>query len=150
MKLENLIVTQEDLRNRSQLPAMINFVTNGGIFDLNSISRDKLIKLTEFPDGQFYIHDGHHRCYAIWHGGRDYLFESEYVVENWTYEQYNRLHRPVWCTPFDPRTEVRLADFISLKDKINALSEEEALDFIQNNKHLYVKPRTLFKIGEVK
>jgi hypothetical protein len=53
MPLSSLIITQHSVRNKDCMEALISHASNGGKF--------KNIYIMTFPDGQHFIHDGHHR-----------------------------------------------------------------------------------------
>jgi len=153
------LVTQDGLRDEAQLQEMIEFVQTGGFFTFNAICRenigrcdDKLILIAQFPDGQFFLWDGHHRVFAIFLGQRDYLDPSEYEILPLTYEQVMTPNFETgFVTPYDPRTEVRLKDFGPFKTYMLQLadhSEEKQLKKIRKKKHLYVKPRDVYTIKD--
>ncbi len=170
MKLKNLIITQESLRNESQICAMIDFIKGGGVFSegvlkqfaiqesLGSVS--PLIKLSLFEDGLEYIHDGHHRVISIYLGGRNELFDREYEISEWKYQDYLDvvfLHPSDewmgWVTPHDVRTHVRLPDFKVYKEAVKALfysqGKEAALEFVTSNQHQYIKRRDFSTVEEL-
>lgn len=153
MDITGLKVTQCGLRNRQQVEGMIEFVKQGGTFDRKSIDvycdrnpgcyRSKLISVAEFPDGQRYIADGHHRILAIKLAGRNCLDQSEYTVTKWNYEDYLDINfEQNWVTPFDPRTHLRIPDFFEFKQEVKsnlAKSEGHATDYIVSNAEKYLK-----------
>jgi len=152
--INDFFITQNGLRNLKALPDMIRYVRNGGIYNLETISKFSeksvpLIAITRFEDGREAIHDGHHRVASIWLSGtRDFLYDDEYIVKEMTYDYYNELGFPVgWVTPFDPRTHVRLCDFKNFKAKAVELYKagkvDEATKFVAENQSLYLMPRTL-------
>jgi len=95
-----------------------------------------------------YLHDGHHRVFSIWSSGRTFLHDSEYVTEEYSYE---RLGKPNpnnhWFTPYDPRIQVRLADFFEFKNNAMKLRGKELEEYITNNKQKYLKNRTASHIS---
>lgn len=125
MKLTDLLVTQNDLRNWQSLPEMADFVRSGGRWDQVArvqYASDRVVKvspaiqITMFEDDALYVHDGHHRCCSTWLGGRTELYPDEYQVSAWTYEQYLEINVPnKWYTPFDPRIHLRVADVAAFK-----------------------------------
>lgn len=153
--LSSLIPTHEAIRNFSQLEPMIEDVISGLIFDrptLDSFAAEHnlkpspLIQISEFEDGDRYIHDGHHRTLSIYMGGRDEIYASEYEINRWTYEQYLEVNFNLnWVTPFDPRTEVRCADLrqwkLAVQGLRKAVSDEETKRFIFKYRDSIVKPR---------
>ena len=155
LSLSSLIPTHGALRNFQQVETMIRFVLEGGVFDrktLDCFAAEKgikpspLIQITEFEDGDRYIHDGHHRALSIYMGGRKEIYESEYETTRWTYEQYLEVNfGQNWVTPFDPRTEVRIADLKQWKQTVAALrtaiDDEATKKFILGCRDSIVKPR---------
>lgn len=154
LKIDNLLPTQHGYRiSRESREAMVDFVSNGGVFDLKSITshnhkKSSLIAITRFEDGSLYLRDGLHRTTAIYLARSErVLYPSEYQFEDMTYDMYlNAAPDKGWWTPFDPRIEVRLPDFLNFRNEAVALfknrGEQAAIDFIAINKHRYAIPRT--------
>lgn len=150
MLINDLIVTQNDLRNWSSLNSMIDFVINGGVWDKSTICNfsgrnASLITISKFEDGLLYVHDGHHRICATLIAGRDFLYDSEFQIIEWKYSDYID-YNPAnnWFTPFDPRTHYRFADFFTFKDMIKKIHDEnpyKAYQYHLDNKHLYLEER---------
>ena len=125
MKIKNLIVTQDSLRSTNSIDLMSKHVEKGGYWDIESLEKYSkenkikvapLIQITQFEDGKQFIHDGHHRIVATVLSGRDYLLPDEFCVTEWRYKDYDVLAAENgWFTPFDPRTHVRLGDFLPYK-----------------------------------
>lgn len=163
IELDDLMVMQYGLRNSSQIAAMIDFVQSGGFWtkealktyaENNSLSRVcPVIEIAKFPDGKLMVHDGNHRTVSVYLGGREYLREDEYIVKNWSYEDYLEISfENNWVTPFDPRTEIRVADIGIFKKKALEISKEDkekAIAFILDNKLLYSKPRSVYGIKDL-
>lgn len=150
MKIDRLKVMQDGLRASVPLGEMVAFVKAGGIYTpellQERVGKVQLIGITRFEDGALYIHDGHHRVASIWlSGARDYLYEREYFIKESTYARYMTPHFEMgWVTPFDPRIEVRVADFGDFKQvviEMAAKSPNKAIAYIQRNRQLYVLPR---------
>lgn len=153
MNLADLHVTQHELRNLDQIPQMVEFVQNGGVFTLEEITRHNdgdtsLISLTRFEDGRVFVHNGHHRVAAVWLAGREKLNSFEYLILEKKYSDYlepNYL-RPDgrwlgWVTPFDPRLEVRVAEFGDFKRRVKEIfdgeGEPHATCYVLANQGLY-------------
>ena len=128
LNTDDLIVTQESIRDEGKLERMLSFLTvNGGKTWTMEIMQwyckehpgekdPSLIVITEFEDGTRFIHDGHHRVLAALIAGRNFLSDLEYVIWKFKYSQYMEINFDKgFVTPFDPRTEVRLADFGNFK-----------------------------------
>jgi hypothetical protein len=152
INVSELYVTQNGLRNLTQLEKMTHYVSDGGFFTQNCLSKNlsrgrvsPLIEITLFEDGKHFIHDGHHRSASIVLGGRDFLDSTEYRIRNFNYEHYLEINLSAsWMTPFDPRVEVRLANIFEYKTNVNALinegsSNDDIFKYITENKHLYAE-----------
>ena len=151
MDILKLVVTQNGLRNPTQINGMMDHIEAGKIFDLHSINKHKekigsdygpkLIQLSRFEDGRIFIADGHHRILSLVLSGRENLYQEEYVLTDWTYWDYQQINlNQNWYTPFDPRREVRYPDYTQFKaavDNLRKISEQDALNFIKNNNTLY-------------
>lgn len=156
MNIDELIVTQSGIRDTEQLFRMTEFVKSGGIFSPEALAKNykghdvpKKIAISIFPDGKKYIHDGHTRVLSIFLAGRD-LREEEYFIKNWTYDEYLQTDRKKgWVTPFDPRIETRLADFITFKNEALTLSDEDLSKFIIKNKHKFCEKREYHHISDL-
>lgn len=166
MKIEDLIVTQNDLRNWNEIPEMILFVKNGFYWTKDQIDiynkahnikhSSSLISIVQFKeDNNYYIHDGHHRVYSTFKGGRSHLIESEYIFlykdettkELWSYEDYDQFN-PYnnWYTPYNPLTHIRLSNFFDFKEtvkqKLNFDSFSNVEKWVIDNSNLYKIERT--------
>lgn len=148
MLVEDLIPTQDGYRLDEDIrESMLDFVSGGGVYDQKTIQHhsgsNSLIAITRFPDGELYLRDGLHRATSIYiarEGKR--LLKSEYVIENMTYKMYlEPAPEYGWFTPFDPRTEVRLPDFLDFKSKVEALHPEEVIQYILDHKFEYATTR---------
>lgn len=160
IELSKLWVSQDGLRDTSQLPAMIEFVRAGNFWTKENLSLfaainnqrpPATIEIAEFPD-QLMVHDGHHRCIATLLGGRNYLREDEFHIKQWQYSNYQNPNlKTNWFTPFDPKLEVRKADFKQFKDKIWDISKEngEVQNFILANKVMYATTRIFFSLEDL-
>src|SRR6478736_7203466 len=144
MKIKDIIITQDSLRNKEQVQNMVKFLENNKNF------ADKIV-LSRFPDGKIYIQDGHHRLCALYISKRKFLESNEYTIKDWTYEQYLEINLELgWMTPYNPLTEIRIPDISFFKRKVNSLySIQEKIDFIMNNKDLYSRKRTIHRIEEL-
>ena len=83
--------------------------------------RTSLIALVVTEDGKTWIRDGLHRTAVIHMFGRT-LLPDEYTVDEIPYAKFMEINlNKGWYTPFDPRTEVRRADFHHFKDMVEGL-----------------------------
>lgn len=165
--LDRLRTMQSDLRHWDTIQEMAVFVRNGGFWtldylkeysELNNLTRvSPLIAITKFEDGEYYLHDGHHRCVATWLGDRNFLREDEYVLTEWTYDYYTEFapHNN-WFTPFDPRTHVRTPDFAQFKKaarefclKHHVTNMMYAEPWLLKHEHEYMVPRELNFLPEL-
>jgi len=127
-------VTQYGVRyDRERLKNMAKYVANGNKFDLAAIRsyskkpNPPLITLVKYPDYNLYIWDGHHRALAIYLGGRKVILPEEYkILPNLTYEHSMMpVFEEGYVTPFDPRKELRLADFGPFKQEMLAMTKDK-------------------------
>ena len=160
IEIKDLLVTQNVLRNFKQIESMIEHIVHDGLWNrkaldaFNQDSIEPLISISEFPDGKRYIRDGHHRCCATFLAERDYLLSSEYIITPRTYEQYMSVNFDVgWVTPFDPRHEVRLSDFMDFKRLAIYMrsdhTDDEVVEYIKQNKFKYLCPRTMNTVNDL-
>lgn len=161
MKIDSLIVTQNSIRATDNISLMAKHVENGGFWDReslelyskeNGIKTSPLIQISQFEDGRRFIHDGHHRTIATILGKRDFLTPDEFEVTLWQYKDYNVLApEKGWYTPFDPRTHVRLGDFLDYKKlakdahKRNLLSNE----WVKEIEYLYKGKREFLTVDDL-
>ena len=150
LKLSEIHVTQSSVRNWQRVLDMIDFVRQGGIFTSEHVERyhqDEsvfpLVKIKQMPDGNYYLHDGHHRALALYFGGRDHFLPEEYTLHAWpSYESFMEPNFAVgWVTPLDIRQEVRHPDIVPFKSLVLSLPEEQRLAYIQAHKSSYCQPR---------
>lgn len=162
LEMSNLAVMQDDLRHHAQIIPMIEFAAKGGFWTQkaleefavqNNIRVCPIAEIIRFPDGKYMVHDGHHRVVATWIAGRHHLRSDEFKIKELTYENYMGINFSVgWVTPFDPRCELRSADIGVYKTHVLdlfAVDEALARNYIQDHKHLYVLPRTVFNVEEL-
>lgn len=149
LDINQLVVMQETLRTPTQINAMIAFVRSGGRWK----TEGNPIYISQFPDDTQMIHDGHHRCVATYLAERYELFEEEYVIKNWTYEEYDSIiFKNGYVTPHDPRTHVRLADFLVFKTKAFEIAKTDeylAKEYISANTHLFCRPRKIRSVKDL-
>ena len=161
IRLIDLNVMQESLRHWEDIQDMSYFVSNGGKWTKDFLENyslkinsknSSLIVISVFEDGKKYIHDGLHRCVATYLGGRDFLFEEEYIIKEWKYEDYTDFApENEWYTPFDPRTHLRIANLSDFKEKVKKLceqSQKDALDWISSNSFAYKHLRQFSTLEE--
>lgn len=174
LDINRLFVTQHKLRYLDQLSQMVQFIREEGIWNEVALFEharlyhpgrvSPLIQISRFPDGQDYIHDGHHRIITTWLGGRSFLVSEEYEITKWTYEEYLEVNLPKgWMTPFDPRTHCRRPDLHEFKNSVRSMigREFEAWGmgasilptkiekYIRENLDSYCEPRLFNTVGEM-
>ncbi len=164
MLIDRLTVSQNDVRHDYEhLMGMVGYVKSGGLFTRKAIEAHAvltgsrpdppLIGITRFPDGVHMIHDGHNRVVACHWAGRTELDPDEYFVKEYGYEHYTDLEpENGWFTPFDPRTEVRLADFGKYKvaARLCYANNPDLLNmFVGMRKHWYCSPRDVVAVAEM-
>jgi len=154
--LSGLLVTQNALRDVKQIGGMMEHITTNGRWTKDVLSawddtNNNLISIVEFPNGIQAIHDGHHRCVATLLAKRAHLFPSEYELCHRSYEDYIHANLDAgWITPFNPKTEVRVADFQEFKDFVHRLLDiDSAVRYILRHKDLYACPRDIYTLDEL-
>ena len=152
LSVKNIRLMQEGFRHPpKEVEEMIDFVKSGGRFNKARLDlftpdhNNKLIAITRCEDGEEFVRDGFHRVMAICLGRPDgMMYDDEYFIENLTYLRMNTPHLNMrYYTPFDPRVEVRAADFAEFKDVVEKVIAEgkDPIPFIAANRHCYVKPK---------
>jgi hypothetical protein len=164
LHLTKLLVSQNEIRHKTAyLLNMVECVRVGRVFDKKTLNahtelfQDRpnppLISINRFPDGVLMIHDGHNRAVACCLGGRDYFDDSEYFIKDYTYEDYMALEpQHDWFTPFDPRIEVRQAEFGKYKElarRIYRKRPELLVDFVSRFRYCYCLPREIRSVKEL-
>ena len=166
--IDSLYITQDELRKPHQIEDMVEFVLNDGNFDIESLSSwektvprpDMLIEIAEFPDGKYYIHNGHHRVVSIILAGGSHLFEWEYYIKKWNYSDYNDIvflnPDGTWrgyVTPFNISIECRLPDFSKYKERVKAIyaqhGHKAAVEYILSHPHEYKRDKSIFTAKEL-
>lgn len=158
LNIASLIVTQHELRYLDHIPQMVEFVKQEGVWNRKTLvdyaSRyhpgriSPLIQISRFPDGQDFIHDGHHRLVTTWIGGRKVIFPEEYEVTEWTYDLYLEINLAVgWVTPFDPRTHCRKPDLHDFKKLVKECASPE--EMIRNGLNDYCEVRRFRTVEEM-
>jgi hypothetical protein len=99
------------------------------------------------------VHDGHHRLVATYLAGRAFLDPAEYRVTPWTFTDYLAVNFAAgWVTPFDPRTQVRTADFAVWKRQVLEAAQrdrDEAEQMIRTQSESYRMPRRYAGVGDL-
>jgi hypothetical protein len=111
-----------------QVGALCDYVRKGGVINLAAligfatrpeVSHAPLISINIFEDGYQIIRDGHHRAVAIKMAGRNYLRDSEYETEEYTYQEWNEYNYDEgWMTPHNPHTHTRKPDLADWKNRV--------------------------------
>lgn len=142
--IDQITPTQDGYRfSPEEMQGMLEYVRSGGIF-ADPIKHKRPIVITRFEDGKLFIRDGFHRTTSIYLARPSKLiYPPEYEIENMTYDMWiNANHHNGWYTPFDPRIEVRRADFFGFKNEvIELMKSRDPSEFILNNKSRYCVPR---------
>ena len=147
MDIATLWVMQEELRH--PIAALITTIKEGTVIEP--------LDIVEFEDGVRMIHNGHHRAVAALLAGRTTLNPAEYTLHKRTYERYMSPMSGIgYVTPFDPRVEVRIPDFMWIKqDILLAIAEnrpeaglgKKALEMMQAKK--FARPRKIKTVAEL-
>ena len=152
LPLNNIGITQQELRNLDQIPGMVALVREGGYFTapvIESFAGEPapLIEIAVFEDGRMFVRNGHHRCVAAFIGGRNWLRQDEFVTKEWKYADFEAINfmddqGNGWVTPLDVRTEVRVPDLSAFKDEVRKhfqKNKEAAIEFILSHRENYVR-----------
>jgi hypothetical protein len=111
-------------------------------------------------DGQYYIHNGHHRATALLLAQRYFLEHDEYYIKEWDYSDYEDIvflnPDGTWrgyVTPFDVRTEARLPNFKPFKKHVKKLyykqSPQHAIHYIKTHAQEYKRAKQWFDVQEL-
>lgn len=130
--------------------ALLAAARSGAVFDEallrgHESKRASLIGITRFEDGRLMIRDGLHRATAVMRarpGGL--LAPSEYEIEELTYAMFlEPVFETMLLAPFDPRTEVRVADWGEYRDEMlrRIREDDDPLGYYRANRQTYVEPR---------
>lgn len=168
MDIRKLGITQESLRKSEQVPNMVQFIRDGGVFNSRSIAnylkvephKELPLEIAEFPDGARYIHNGHHRAAALFIAERFFLEADEYYVKKWDYADYADIvflnPDGTWrgyVTPFDIRTEVRVSDLGPFKNRVKQIYDVSgstaAMQYIRYYPDFYKKSKRLHTVEEL-
>ena len=162
VRVDNLLVMQNDLRNAEQIRGMIDHIRQGGLWTHDALKQyandhhirtAPIIYLSRFPDNVIGIHDGHHRLVATHLGGRNELYPEEYEIHDWKYEDYNRIDFKLgYITPFDPLTEVRIPNLSAFKKMVWTIAEHDekvAEQTIEENRLVFSLPRQIRLLPEL-
>lgn len=73
--IERLWFSQARLKRLQQMPELIAYARNGGLFNRNLV-----IELHQNEDEEIIINNGHHRVTAAWLAGRTILSREEFIL----------------------------------------------------------------------
>lgn len=151
LSIASIQPTQDGVRRPERLHRLAAAIQYYG-YDFRKEGRP--IQLSRFPDGALYCHNGHHRIAACVIAGRVELFEGEYVIEDWTYEQYLEINWDLnYLTPFHPPTETRIEELTPFRTAVAFITERggrrAAEAFIWRHTELYKRPRVVTTFVEL-
>jgi len=137
LRVATLAVMHDGYRLSAEaMRALVEHVRRGGRFD-------EPVRVTRFEDGRLMLRDGLHRTTAVMLG-RGVFLDGDAVFEDMTYTMFLAPALAAGLVaPFDPRTEVRVADFRAHREEVKRLLRTggDALAFIASNRRAYVRPR---------
>ena len=143
LELASLRVTQVSLRTLRQMADLIEHLAGGG--DWGCVATEEAIQIVRFEDGELFLRDGHHRCVASLAAGRKALDPFEYKLEDWRYSSWAAPNLETgFITPYDPRTEIRVADLAPHRAAVDAVvsarGRPAAEEYIMANRESYLVP----------
>lgn len=158
MRIKDLYVTQEKLRNVGQLPDMIRFARCSffsveNLLEVKGHTKQRIV-INKFPNGDLFIMDGHHRITSIYLAGRTYLRKEEYELRHWGIDEYvGILLKENWITPFNPYTDVRVDDLAPFKQQVKELMTyaraTEICKFIVSNRKAFRARRQFWTVMDL-
>ena len=101
--IDRLWFSQARLKRLQQMPDLIAYARNGGLFN-----RNPLIELHQNEDEEIVINNGHHRVTAAWLAGRTILYREEFII------LYKDAYRPRFGTiqTFLPHLPVAVLEWL--------------------------------------
>lgn len=154
ISLSRLLVTHNELRDVETVKYYLNILNTNFLTGWSAIGG---IKIADFGDRVF-VRDGHNRCVALYcymqNMGEPWLPAKLMEREYYTYAAFQEIDfADNWCTPFNPITQVRKADFKSFKEKAfeiyNKHGREPAELFVLHNQHLYLEERNIHTVKDL-
>lgn len=127
--VENLIPMHNSLRNPDKVSDFLK-------------SKKVMTAKISIIDGEWYVHDGHHRVVAYL---KDPSIPLILETKEFTLDDYLNPAPPIWLTPFNPITEVRLADFGDYKK----IARHKSSEWMIVNRHLFAEPRKIKTMREL-
>lgn len=127
--IANLIPTHNELRNPDKVKSFLK-------------ARRPMSAKISIIENQWYLHDGHHRVVAHL---KDPSIPLVLITEYYSLADYRDPNPPLWLTPFDPISEVRLADFGDYK----RLAREKSPEWMLKNKHLFAEERRIHRMVDL-
>lgn len=130
--------------------ALLDAARSGAVFDEATLrthesERSTVVAITRFEDGRLMLRDGLHRATAVMLARpRGRLRESEYVIDDMTYDMYlSPVLEAGLIAPFDPRLEVRIADWGAYRDEVlrRIREDDDPLGYIDTHRQDYVVRR---------
>lgn len=123
----------------------------------------KCLKNTQERPGKMFVRNGHHRCVAIFIGGRNWLRDDEFITKKWKYSDFEDINfmddeGNGWVTPFSPdnaidvRTEVRVPELAPFKEEVRKRfqkNREAAVEFILSSRAEYARMKECEGIPEL-
>lgn len=154
INLSQLLVTHNELRDIETVKYYLDILNNNSISGWGKVAG---IKIADFGDRVF-VRDGHNRCVALYaymkNMGEPWLPAKLMHREYYTYEDFKVINfADNWCTPFNPITQVRKADFKSFKEQATEIYKKHgripAEHFVLHNQHLYLEERKIHTVKEL-
>lgn len=146
-----LAVMHEGYRLPSfEMRSLLDAARDGVVFSQDVLrghasSSQQLIAVVRFEDGRLFIRDGLHRATAIMLMRPSGAIEpEEFSLECMTYDMFCRPAVSIgFYAPFDPRAEVRAADWSGFRASVQGriASSADPVEYILASRSLYVRRR---------
>lgn len=112
------------------------------------------IALTQTEDDLLYIWNGHHRLFSLWQAGVRGLPPDKVNIAHMTYAQLGSINFDKgYVTPFDPRKECRLEDFVAYKAEVikryQTYNYDQAIRYITSYTHKFRELREVRHIKDL-
>ncbi len=142
MLIDTLVPTHNEMRDIKTYKFFVEQLKN------NDWTRSKKIAITQTEDKVNYLWDGCHIVCAAYSLGIREIPEDAYIIDYKSYNLIKSVNFSVgYVTPFDPKIECRLKNFMPFKSE--AMERYGSYLYIFMNQHRYKEPRRVNSIKEI-